>query len=161
MEHTPQSSSPRESTDSSIITVSRYTSRFREHMSQAFTDYPPDWPFPIPTSQQEQLQAPPPHGVAKSQHKQKKSIESFASMMSKAPSSSSGSSTSSLSKLKRAVRKMKSSIFVESNSVSYAETTPPGSPGDQYTMKGSKRTFRKEDIRMAGLTHSTNMSHYV
>jgi len=161
MEHTPLSSSPRESTDSSVITLSRYTSRFREHMSQAFTDYPPDWPFPIPTSQQEQLQVPPLHSTAKSQHKQNKSIESFASIMSTSPSSTSGSSIASLSKLKRAVRKMKSSMFLRPSSVSYADTTPPSSPSDRYTMKGSKRTFTKEDIRMAGLTHSTNMSHYV
>jgi hypothetical protein len=155
-------SSPRESTDSSIITVSRYTSRFREHMSQAFTDYPPDLPFPIPTDTTTDRTP-----QQTKSHKSNQSIESFSSVMSKTSSTSTSTTTSStsssLSKLKRAARKMKLSISLRANftSVAYAaeEPAPPTSP-DAYTMKGTKRTFRKEDIQMAGLVHSSNMAHY-
>src|SRR5271154_4381029 len=88
-------SSFRESTDSSQSLGSRYTSRFHEHMSQAYSTYPPEWPFPI----NDEINTPT---TTTKGHKHNPSIESFGSVFS-------NSSTTSVSdKFRKLAMKLKS-----------------------------------------------------
>ena len=124
-------SSHRESTDSSNTQESRYKGRFREHMSQAYTAYPTDWPFPIPESKS---------------HKHSHSVESFAS-------TSSTSSTSSFGSFRKLALRIKSAV---PNHPRFSSM-----PENEYRIKGSKKTFRKEDIKLGGLVESSNLMHYI
>ena len=135
---TDHTASPRESTDSSNTQESKYTSRFREHMSQAYSAYPDDWPFPKTEP-----------ALPKS-HKHGHSVESFAS----SSTMSSTFSTSSFNKLKNLTHKFKSAFPTRQRiiSTSYSE---------EHTIRGSNKTFRKEDIKLAGLTESSNLMHYI
>lgn len=124
-------SSPRESTDSSNTQGSKYKGRFREHMSEAYTAYPTDWPFPITESKS---------------HKHSQSVESFAS-------TSSTSSTSSFESFRKLALKIKSAVPNRSRFTS--------TPKNEFRMKGSKKTFKKEDIKLGGLVDSSNLMHYI
>src|SRR5947207_12525820 len=106
-------SSPRDSTDSSNTQESRYKGRFREHMSQAYTAYPTDWPLPIPESKS---------------HKHGHSVESFAS-------TSSTSSTSSFGSFRKLALRIKSAV---PNRSPFSPISR-----NEYRIKGSKKTFRK------------------
>ena len=130
---------PRESTDSSGSQPSQYKSRFYEHMSQAYTAPPEDWPLRA---------ASPPVLAASKNHKHSPSMESFAS----ARSTSSSTSTSSFRRLKSAFRLKTASLF---------QPSPTSHPDSVYTIKGSTRTFKKEDIKLGGLTESSNLLHYI
>lgn len=127
-------SSPRDSTDSSNTNESRYKGRFREHMSQAYTAYPTDWPFPVPESKS---------------HKHSQSMESLAS-------TSSISSTSSFDSFRKLALKIKSVVPSRSN-----RSRRSSIPNNEFTIKGSKKTFRKQDIKMGGLVESSNLMHYI
>jgi hypothetical protein len=124
-------SSHRESTDSSNTQESRYKGRFREHMSEAYTAYPTDWPFPISES---------------TSHKHNHSVESIAS-------TSSASSTSSFDSFRRLAHKIKSAVPNRSRFSSI--------PKNEYMIKGSKKSFQKEDIKFGGLVESSNLMHYI
>jgi len=126
----------RDSTDSSQSQGSRYTSRFHEHMSQAYSTYPPEWPFPTEDTQ------------AEKGHKHNPSVNSVVSI------SSNGSSKSVSDKLRKFAVKMKSSV-----SRTKLKSTAYENP--EYVIKGSTKTFRKEDIKLGGLTNSSNMLHYI
>jgi hypothetical protein len=135
---TDDTASPRESTDSSNTQESKYTSRFREHMSQAYSTYPDDWPFPKSES-----------GSPKS-HKHSNSVESFASTLT----TSSKFSTSSFNKFRKLALRIKSVLPPRQSIIS----TPYS---EEHTIRGSSKTFRKEDIKVAGLRESSNLMHYI
>ena len=137
---TGDNTSPRGSIDSSETRASGYTSRFHEHMSQAYTAYPTDWPLPI-------LPA-----AESNNHKHSQSVESFTSMLSSSTLSMS-STSSSLDRFRRLANKIKSALPNRSRFISVAY--------NEFTVKGSKKRFRKEDIKMGGLIESSNMMHYI
>jgi hypothetical protein len=118
----------RESTESPEIP--RYTSRFHEHLSQAYTAPPEHWL--LPTSS-----VPTPRRT----HKHSPSMESFAS-------ASSTSSTSSVDRLIRFAFRTKSGVKSRTRGADLV-----------FEIKGSSRTFRKEDIKLGPLTESSNLLH--
>jgi hypothetical protein len=127
----------RESTESE---TSGYRSRFCEHLSQAYSAYPPDWPVSyVPRSQ------PPSNGrTHKTTPSTSPSIESFAS----SGSIKSTSSSSSFKKLRNFVLRPRSS----ESQLRRKETSTL-----DFRIKGSSKTFRKEDIKLGALTDSSNL----
>jgi hypothetical protein len=123
----------RESTES-YERPGRYKSRFHEHMSQAYTA-PPDFitSSPRPASPHKIPRKPVP-GSPRMTHRHTPSVDSLTSI-------SSTSSISSFSRIKRAFQKGARS----SNEVGHGE----------FVIKGSSKTFRKDDIKLGGLTNST------
>ena len=132
---------PRESTESS----SRgYKSRFHEHMSQAYTAFPPTYSLPPPSPTAKSPHKVPRKPVPNSprlKHRHSPSVDSFTSI-------SSTSSTSSFSRLKKFA-------FGKARSHSKEEFD------EEFVIKGSLKTFRKEDIKVGGLTNSTVYFHSV
>ena len=129
---------PRESIDSSQSREStRYRSRFHEHMSQAYTTYPTDWPFGRENPETSHIHS---HSIMS---------------MSSETSQSSSRSTFSIDKFKDILRRK----------LGLSRTPKPSYPTSEddyrYRMKGSERTFRKEDIKLGGLKASTNLLEYV
>jgi len=120
----------------------RYKSRFQEHMSQAYTA-PSD--LPIPPS--------PKPASGRRRHRHSPSFDSFRSASSM---SSTGSSST-----RNWLRKF--GFGNSSSSPSFVSISPPArsSPEAEYKIKGSAKTIRKEDIKMAGLTSSTVYFHPV
>src|SRR5277367_3786764 len=130
-----------QSRDSTGSQTSGYRSRFREHLSQAYSAYPPDWPVSdAPRSQ--------PRSDARI-HRTYPSVESFASAGS---IKSTSSSSSSFTKLRNFVLRSKSS---ESRLRRNENTT------SEFRIKGSNKTFRKEDIKLGGLRDSSNLWHQI
>ena len=114
-----------------------YKSRFHEHISQAYIAPPEEWPGYTPS--------PPPKPKKQKRHKQTASVDSFAT-------------TSSINSIDR----FKKFAFGAKSGGPFSGTeaqSPP--PKEFYQIKGSKKTFSKEDIKLGGLTGSTNMVHYV
>jgi hypothetical protein len=109
--------------------VPRYKSRFQEHLSQAFTTLPDDWPLrPVP---------PRPAPPTRKTHKHTVSVESFGSV----------SSTSSMSSIDRLMK----FAFQRKKKERISER--------EFVVMRSGKAFRKEDIKVGPLTSSTNLMH--
>jgi len=118
-----------------------YKSRFHEHISQAYIAPPEEWPHYTPSS--------PTKSKKQKRHKNTPSIDSFASSIS----------TSSMTSIER----LKKFAFKTKSRGSFSGTEGASAPPQKefYQIKGSKKTFSKEDIKVGGLTGSTNMVHYI
>jgi hypothetical protein len=116
-----------------------YKSRFHEHLSQAYTA-PSDLPTPPSPKPRTERRA----------HRHSPSFDSFRS----ASSTSSTLSSSSKSWLRKLG-------FGKSSDPAFVSISPPtrSSPEPGYKLKGSAKTIRKEDIKVAGLTSSTVYFH--
>lgn len=112
----------------------RYKSRFHEHMSQAYTAPPNDILSPPQPSSPHKIPRKPVPNSPRLTHRHTPSVGSLTSI-------SSTSSTSSFSRIKRIFQKGTRST----NEVGIGE----------FVIKGSSKTFRKEDIKLGGLTNST------
>lgn len=128
------------SMDSTESRPAPYKSRFHEHISQAYVAPPEDWPQYTP--------AAPTKSKKQKRHKNTPSIDSFASSIS----------TSSITSMER----LKKFAFKTKSSGSFSGTEGRSTPQKEfYQIKGSKKSFSKEDIKVGGLTGSTNMVHYI